>query len=130
MEEIMDSNFTTEELTKIIQEKLQSLNYTILLSSPTIESKFPVIVIETPLESTIKRYNNKILQKKFQVAIQSWADNKYDVMKMMEKINQILIKYNFIRINTTPDILDETTQKYKMIMTLEVKYNGLTNSLQ
>lgn len=47
---------------------------------------------------------------------------------MMEEISQILIKYNFLKTNTIADIYDNITQKHRMIMTFEVKYDGLTNS--
>lgn len=124
----MISNFTTEQLTKMIYELLEPSGYEIVLSNPTTQSKFPAVVINTPLESTSKRYNTEILQKRFQISIECWNDKKYDVMKMMEEISQILIKYNFIRTNTTPDVFDEVTQKYRMIMTFEVKYDGLNNS--
>ena len=49
-------------------------------------------------------------------------------MQMTEEVSQILIKYNFFRTNTTADIYDNITQKYRIIMTFEVKYDGLTNS--
>lgn len=124
----MIKSFTTEQLTKMIYEKLKSLKYNIVLSNPTTESEFPTVVIDTPLESTLKQYDTEVLQRKFQVSIECWADKKYNVMQMMEEINQILVKYNFIRVSTTPDIFDEITQKYRMVMTFEVKYNGLTNS--
>lgn len=126
----MIENFTTEQLTKMIYEKLESLQYNTVLSNPTTESVFPAIVINTPLESTRKRYNTEILQKVFQVSIECWAEKKYKVMQMMEEISQILKEYNFIRTSTTPDIFDEITQKYRMITTFEVKYNGLTNSFE
>ena len=124
----MMNNFTTEQLTKMIYEKLEPLGYETVLSNPTTESIFPAVVINTPLESTSKRYNTDILQKRFQVSIECWAEKKYKVMGMMEEISQILKEYNFIRTNTTPDIFDEITQKYRMVMTFEVKYDGLTNS--
>lgn len=125
----MINNFTTEQLTKMIYEKLEPLGYEIVLSNPTTESKFPVIVIDTPLESTAKRYNKEILQKQFQVSIECWASEKYDVMRIMEEVSQILINYNFFKTNTIPDVFEEITKKYRMIMTFEVKYNGLTNAL-
>ena len=124
----MISNFTTEQLTKLIYEKLEPLGYEIVLSNPSTKSKFPVIVINTPLESVSKKYNTEILQKRFQISMECWADRKYNVMKMMEEVSQILIKYNFIKSNTSPDIFDEITNKYRMIMTFEVKYDGLNNS--
>lgn len=124
----MINNFTTEQLTKMIYKKLEPLKYKIVLSNPTTESKFPAIVLNTPLESTLKRYNQEVLEKRFQISIECWANKKYKVMQMMEEVSQILIKYNFLKTNTTSDIFDEITQKYRMIMTYEVKYNGLTNS--
>lgn len=124
----MISNFTTEQLTKMIYGKLESLKYKIVLSNPTTESKFPAIVLNTPLESTLKRYNQEILEKRFQISIECWADKKYKVMQMTEEVSQILIKYNFLKTNTIADIYDNITQKYRMIMTFEVKYDGLTNS--
>lgn len=125
----MISNFTTEQLTKMIYEKLEVLGYEITLSNPTTQSKFPAIVINTPLESTMKRYNAEILQKRFQITIECWANSKYEVMQIMEKVSQIMVKHNFIKTNTVTDIFDEITKKYRIPSIFEVKYNGLTNSL-
>lgn len=125
----MLSNFTTEQLTKMIYEKLEVLGYGITLSNPTTGSKFPAIVMNTPLESTMKRYNTEILQKRFQVTIECWANSKYEVMQMMEKVSEIMVKYNFIKTNTVTDIFDEITKKYRISSIFGVKYNGLTNSL-
>ena len=125
----MISNFTTEELTKMIYEKLEVLGYEVILSNPTTASKFPTIVMNTPLESTMKRYNTKILQKRFQVTIECWAKSKYEVMQMMEKVSEIMVEYNFIKTNTMPDMFDEITKAYRISSIFEVKYDGLTNSL-
>lgn len=128
MENEMIKNFTTEQLTKMIYSKLEPLEYEITLSKPTMENAFPIIVILTPLESITKRYNSQILEKKFQTTIQCWAKEKYDVMKIMEEVSQILTKSNFLRTSTNLDKFDEVTQNYNMEMTFELKYNGLTNS--
>lgn len=125
----MISNFTTEQLLKLIYTILEPLGYEVSLSNPTTESKFPIILINTPLENTINRYNKEVLHKRFQVSIECWADGKYEMLQMMEEVSQIMIKYNFKKTNTTPDIYDDITKKYRMIMTFEVKYDGLTNSL-
>lgn len=125
----MISNFTTEQLLKLIYTILEPLEYEVSLSNPTTESKFPIILINTPLESTINRYNKEVLHKRFQVSLECWADGKYEMLQMMEEVSQIMIKYNFKKTNTTSDIYDDITKKHRMIMTFEVKYDGLTNSL-
>lgn len=124
----MVDNFTTEQLTKMIYEKLEPLGYEIVLSNPTTKTKFPTIVINTPLESVSKKYNKDILEKRFQVSIECWTDKKYKMMRIMEEISQIMIKYNLVKTNTTQDMFDDITQKYRISSTYEVKYNGLTNS--
>lgn len=129
MEEMMINNFSTEQLTKMIYEKLEVLGYEVTLSNPTTASKFPTIVMNTPLESTMKRYNTKILQKRFQVTIECWAKSKYEVMQMMEKVSEIMAEYNFIKTNTMRDMFDEITKAYRISSIFEVKYDGLTNSL-
>ena len=78
---------------------------------------------------TMKRYNTKILQKRFQVTIECWAKSKYEVMQMMEKVSEIMVEYNFIKTNTMPDMFDEITKAYRISSIFEVKYDGLTNSL-
>ena len=60
----MINNFTTEQLLKLIHKALESLDYEVSLSNPTTESKFPVILINTPLESTIDRHNKEVLHKR------------------------------------------------------------------
>lgn len=124
----MISNFTTEQLTKMLCEKLNTLGYKIILSNQVVDNAYSTIVVNTPLESVTKKYNIVVLQKTFQMTIECLADNKYNVMKMMDEVSQVLIQYNFTRINTLPDTIDEVSKKYKLSTTFEVKYNGLTNS--
>lgn len=124
----MVNNYTTKELTELIYDSLEPLGYETVLSNPTTESKFPAIVINTPLESVVRKINTEIVQKRFQISIECWDNKKYKIMEMAEEVSQILIKYNFRKTNTSQDIFDEVTKKYRMIITFEVTYNGITHS--
>lgn len=125
----MVSNFTVEGLTRMVYERLEVLGYEVMLSNPSMEGKFPVIVLYTPLESVLRRYNAEVLQKRFQVTIECWARSKYEVMQMMEEVGQVMIEYNFQKINSVTDIFDEVTKAYRISSIFEVKYDGLSNSL-
>ncbi len=125
----MVSNFTVEGLTRMVYERLEVLGYEVMLSNPSMEGKFPVIVLYTPLESVLRRYNAEVLQKRFQVTIECWARSKYEVMRMMEEVGQVMIEYNFQKINSVTDIFDEVTKAYRISSIFEVKYDGLSNSL-
>ena len=130
------NDFTTKDMSDLLYDILSEIKDNnkskteIVLEQPTTKSKFPCRVINTPLESTIKTENAVPILKNFQVSIEHWASKQRNCMEMANKTSIELIKRNFIRTNTTPVLLDEITEKYRIIITLEVRYNALTNSFQ
>lgn len=123
------TNLTSKELTELIISKLQEIDERVQLEEPTIESTFPLKVVQIPLESVTKTQNGEPVLKTFQVNVEHWSSNKYEIMQMATDTDIKLQECNFIRTKTIPDVLDEQTSKYKLITTYEVQYNYLTNSL-
>ncbi len=123
------TNLTSKELTELIISKLQEIDEKVQVEEPTIESIFPLKVVQTPLESVTKTQNGEPILKTFQVNVEHWSSNKYEMMQMATDTDIKLQECNFIRTKTIPDVLDEQTSKYKLITTYEVQYNYLTNSL-
>lgn len=122
-------NLTSKELTELIIEKLKEIDEKVQIEQPTAESIFPLKVVETPLESITSTKNGKPILKTFQVNIEHWSSNKYEMMQMANDTDIKLQEYKFIRTKTIPDVLDEQINIYKLITTYEVQYNYLTNSL-
>ena len=47
-----------------------------------------------------------------------------------KEIDNKLQEYNLTRTNTSPLIFDNTSKKYGLTVTYEVRYNGITNAFE
>ncbi len=129
-------DFTTEQMSDMLNDMLENIedikkNKTeTTLTTPTTESKFPVRVINTPLESVNKSRNAIPIRKTFQVTIEHWGDKQRFIMEMANNTDLELRKKNIVRTNTSPILFDPITKKYRLITTYEVRYNAITNSFE
>lgn len=128
--------FTTEQMSDILNDILENIEDVkgkkteTTLTTPTTESKFPVRVIDTPLESVNKTRNAIPIRKTFQFQIEHWSNKQRFCMEMANNTDLELRKKNIIRVNTSPILFDIITKKYKLITTYEVRYNAITNSFE
>lgn len=128
------NDFTTRDMSDLLYDILSQIkddeenNTEVVLQTPTMESKYPCRVINTPLESVSKTENAIPVQKTFQVSIEHWASNQRDSMEMANKTDLELRNKNMIRTNSSPILFDEVTKKYRFITNYEVRYNAITNS--
>ena len=129
-------DFTTEQMSDMINDMLENIEDVkgmkteTTLTTPTTESKFPVRVINTPLESVNRSRNAIPIRKTFQITIEHWGDKQRFIMEMANNTDLELRKKNIIRTNTSPILFDSITKKYRLIATYEVRYNAITNSFE
>ena len=129
-------DFTTEQMSDMINDMLENIEDVkgakteTTLTTPTTESKFPVRVINTPLESVNKSRNGIPIRKTFQFLIEHWSAKQRFCMKMANNTDLELRKKNIVRTNTSPILFDPITKKYRLITTYEVRYNAITNSFE
>lgn len=132
----MIQEFTTRDMSDLLEEKLNKIKDNgksvteVTLQNPTTESKFPVRLIHTPLDSVLKTENAIPILKDFQITIEHWASKQRNCMEMASNTDKELQKMNMVRVNTQPIIYDEITKKNRLIANYEVRWNGLTNSFQ
>lgn len=125
MEELGIKDFTTIVVTKL--EELQSSGLPdIVLENPKATSKFPCIVVQSPLVF-IERTG--VLQR-FSVIVENWAKKKYDVYNQADLVDTKLRELNFIKTSTPIDFYDEITGCYRYGGSYEVLYNVLTNTFE
>lgn len=124
------NSFTTKQMSDLLYDELTKLGEEVVLSNPDTESIFPCRVIGLILETINKTENATTILKTFQVPVEHWTAKKRNCMDMVVDTDIKMQKYNFIKTNTTPDIYDEITKKYRIITTYEVRYNALTNSFK
>lgn len=83
----MIHEFSTKDMSDLIYDDLSTIqdneetNTEVVLTTPTIESKFPCRVIDTPLESVNNTENAIPIRKTFQVSIEHWTMNQECVWK-------------------------------------------------
>lgn len=129
-------DFTTKQMSDMLNDILENIEDVkgtkteTTLTTPTTESKFPVRVINTPLESVNKSRNAIPIRKTFQVTIEHWGDKQRFCMEMANNTDIELRKKNIVRTNTSPISFDLVTKKYRLITTYEVRYNAITNSFE
>ena len=129
-------DFTTEQMSDMLNDMLENIEdiketkTETTLTTPTTESKFPVRVINTPLESVNRSRNAIPIRKTFQITIEHWGDKQRFIMEMANNTDLELRKKNIVRTNTSPILFDPITKKYRLITTYEVRYNAITNSFE
>lgn len=114
----------------IVWEKLKDLDYELILTNPTTENKFPLIELHTPLKSINKTVNAFPIKSTFQISITCWNEMQRATMDMTEEVSKKLQELNLTRTNTGSSIFDQILKKYGITITLEVRYNALTNSFE
>ena len=130
------NDFTTKQMSDMLNDILENIEDVkgvrteTTLITPTTESKFPVRVINTPLESVNKTRNAIPIRKTFQTTIEHWSDKQRFCMEMANNTDLELRKKNIVRTNTSPILFDPITKKYRLITTYEVRYNAITNSFE
>ncbi len=130
------NDFTTKQMSDMLNDMLENIEDVkgtkteTTLTTPTTESKFPVRVINTPLESVNKSRNAIPIRKTFQFSIEHWGDKQRFCMEMVNNTDLELRKKNIVRTNTSPILFDPITKKYRLITTYEVRYNAITNSFE
>jgi hypothetical protein len=123
-------NLSVKRFSDIVVEKLKSLNYEIVLTNPSTENSFPLLEIHTPLKSISKMSNNIPIGATFQISITCWNDKQRSAMDMTDEVEEILQELNFTRTNTNSSNYDQIIKKYGIMITFEVRYNGMTNSFE
>lgn len=132
----MIKEFTIKDMSDLLYEDLSKIeddnvNETeALLTTPTTESVFPCRVIDTPLDSVLKSENATPLMKDFRITIEHWAEKQRKCMEMASNTDKVLQNRNMLRTNPQPIIFDEITQKYKLIISYEVRWNAITNTFE
>lgn len=124
------NTFTTKNFSDYIYEKLENIGYEIVLSTPTTKSKFPCIVLDTPIEIPNLIDEAKIIIKRFQISIQVWTDGKRECMNMFKKISDVLENSNILKTSNDNIVFDEITKKYQGSATYEVNYNALYHTFE
>lgn len=130
----MIQEFTIKDMSDLLYNDLSLVkddnknNTEASLQTPTTESVFPCRLINTPLDSVLKSENAIPVLKDFQITIEHWASKQRNCMEMASNTDKALQKRNMLRTNTQPIMYDEITKKYRLIISYEVRWNGLTNS--
>lgn len=130
----MFEEFTTKMMSDLLEERLKVIkdngnNETeVTLQNPTTKSKYPCRVIKTPLDSVIKTENAIPILKDFRITIEHWASKQRNCMEMASNTDNELRKLNILRKNTQEIIYDEITKKHRLIVSYEVRWDGLNNS--
>ena len=123
-------DLSIEEISDLIYEKLESLQYEQTLSNPATEGVFPCLELHTPLKSISKTQNAFPIKSTFQISITCWHEEQRKAMEMTQEVEIKLREMNFVRTNSSPSIYDSVLQKYGITITFEVRYNGLTDSFE
>ena len=125
------TDFDTSQFTKWVVAKLDTIEgLEVVLANPSGDSVFPCAVVSTPLIRVIRTENSTPVEIIISIQVDYWDSTKYSVMSLSDQANIKLREYNLTRVNTTIDLFDEITKKYRYGGNYEVKYNSITNSYE
>ena len=125
------TDFDTSQFTKWVVAKLDTIEgLEVVLANPSGDSVFPCAVVSTPLIRVVRTENSTPVEIIISIQVDYWDSTKYSVMSLSDQANIKLREYNLTRVNTTIDLFDEITKKYRYGGNYEVKYNSITNSYE
>lgn len=125
------TDFDTSQFTKWVVAKLDTISgLEVVLANPSGDSVFPCAVVSTPLIRVVRTENSTPVEISISIQVDFWDSTKYSVMSLSDQANIKLREYNLTRVNTTIDLFDEITKKYRYGGNYEVKYNSITNSYE
>lgn len=122
-------DFNESIVTKFIIDTLleiTELKDSVYFSNPSTASKFPCCVVQH-LQQRPKKQEAQI---DLSITIEVWASSNHEVLKIFGLVKNKLRDINIILNNTTPGFTDPVTNKHRYGGYFEVRYNGLTNSLE
>ena len=123
-------DLSTDEVSDLVYETLEILNYEEVLTNPTTGSIFPCLELHPPLKQVNKTQNAFPISSSFQVSITCHNESQRKCMEMSHQVDGELQKINFTRTITSPSIFNTITKKYGITVTYEVRYNSITNSFE
>jgi len=126
----MISRLELKDFVVLIVNKLKEQGEEVVLQNPSADSIFPCRVVQTPLRQDKLSDDGIPVKQRYSIAIEHWANKKYDVMAMADSTDVKLREFNFMRTNTLLDTFDDVTKKYRLVTIYEVNYNGLYNSFE
>ena len=127
----MNKEFDLEAFTRLVVRKTEELGKEVSLANPTDDAIFPIGVVNNPMEDVVMTDDDNIpIIKNFSITIEWWTNSRYESMKLCQETNLKMRTLNLLKVGNTIIRNDEVTSKYIVGETYEVRYNGLTNSLE
>lgn len=121
---------TVKEFYDFIIENLETIISQVVMENPDAKGEFPCIVAQAPTRYDIKLENNTPILSRFSITCEAWTKKKSTSIELADKIDQVLLNYNFIRMGTPIDLYDDNTMCHRYGGSYEVFYNAITNSLE
>lgn len=124
----MMHRFDTETVTKYILEKVAEVigNDGALLTNQLREAKFPVCVVQPPIQSP--RHGGAALD--LSITVEVWADTQYEAMRVFDQIRDALAEINLTMTNNTPLFQDAYTLKWRFGGYFETRWNAIINAFE
>ncbi len=119
-----------EQFTRYVVRQIETLNKNVTLSNPDNTEEFPLYVVSNVMSSIRRAEDGTPIFSRFSVSIESWANSKYESMRLSQDIKVLLRASNFAPIGAPIDRYDEITKKHRYGYRYEVNYNGLNNSFE
>lgn len=115
---------------KMIYDTLASIDEfgaeRILLTNPDTEAKFPVCVIQPPLQSP----TNHHFAYDLSLTIDVWGESHYQCMSLYDKVKYKLMTLNILQRSTISPSQDEITKRWRYGGYFEVRWNVKQNTLE
>lgn len=121
---------STKMLIEITTEKLAEIsefgNDGVLLSNPGTKAKFPVCVMQPPLQTPIYMGRGWNLS----ITCEVWAATLTEAAGLFDKVKCKFLELNFMQNGNSPPVYDEITKKWRFGGYFEARWNAITNTLE
>ena len=125
-----ENRFTVKDFYCYVISILETILNEVVMENPDATSVFPCIVAQAPMEFDEKTGETAPILSRYSITIEAWTNKKSNSVALIDKVDEILRKYNFTRIGTPIDLYDSITKKYRYGGNYEVFYNSIHNTLE
>lgn len=123
---IISSKMIIEITTAKIAEVEELGNDKVLLTNPDTAAKFPVCVIQPPLQTPL--YMGRAWD--LSITCEVWANTLTEAAHIFDKVKCAFLELNFMQNGNIPPRYDEITKKWRFGGYFEARWNAITNTFE
>ncbi len=121
--------YNTKIIEYIRENTKDLLSSNVYATFPNSKMTYPLCIVDSIQTPTEFLFDNSILKLRINVFIDIYDKDRTNVLKIVNKINDIMIKYGYT-INTSSQLQQATTGEYYVTKQYNISFNNQTKKYE